>query len=54
MSKDDLNSRSCRATPYEWSRYIVASTAIKMMGKGSTPMAEKLRKIAYINDRFPG
>jgi len=25
-----------------------------MMGKGSTPMAEKLRKIAYINDRFPG
>jgi len=54
MSKEDLNSRSCRATPYEWSRYIVASTVIKMMGNSTTPMADKLRRTAYINDRCPG
>jgi len=42
MSKEDLNSRSCRTTLYEWSRYIVASTVIKMMVKESTPIAEKL------------
>jgi len=35
-------------------KYIFASTVIKMMGKGSTPMAEILRKKAYINDRCSG
>jgi len=54
MSKDELNVLSGRATPEEWSKYTVASTVIKMMAISITPMAEKLRKRAYINDRCPG
>jgi len=54
MSKETLNRLAGRATPRQWAKYIVSSTTIKMMHKGTTPMSEKLRNRAYVNDRFPG
>jgi len=54
MSKEALNNLSGRATPRQWPKYIVSSTTIKMIQKGTTPMSEKLRGRAYVNYRFPG
>jgi len=45
---------SGRATPGQWAKYIVLSTVIRMMWDGATPMAEKLRQRAYINNICPG
>jgi len=45
---------SARATPPEWAKCIVSSTAIKMLYNDKTPLAKILRKRAYINDRNSG
>lgn len=51
--RKDLDKISKRATPVQWSRYIVASTVIKLYTSSDTNIAELLRSNAYVNDRMP-
>jgi len=54
MPRETQDILSGRATPTQRAKCTVSSTAIKMMREGTTPLAEKLRQRAYINDRCPG
>jgi len=54
MPRETLDRLSGEATPTQWAKYIVSSTAIKIMQDGTTPMEEKLWQRAYVNDRCPG
>jgi len=54
LSREELDGLSGRAFSAQWSKCIMASTVIKLMKNGTTPMAHKLRQRAYINDRGPG
>jgi len=54
MSKETLNRLAGRVTPSQRAKYIVSSTTIKTMQKGTAPISEKLRNRAYVNDRFLG
>jgi hypothetical protein len=48
-----LDQESRRSTPIQWSKYIVASTVIKLYNRSDSNVAILLRKSAYVNDRMP-
>jgi exonuclease III len=51
--RTDLDVECRRATPVEWSKYIIASTVIKLYNFSDTNIARALRDAAYVNDRLP-
>jgi len=53
ISRSVLDTISQRATPAEWARYTVASTAIHLINKSTTRQATELKQKMYINERMP-
>jgi hypothetical protein len=51
--KTELDAKTKRSTPVEWSKYIIASTVIKLYNRSDTNIAVLLRSSPYINDRMP-
>jgi len=49
-----LDIISKRATPKQWSRYVLAKTVIKLFNQNNTRIGQLLRENSYINDRNPG
>jgi len=46
-----LNIISKGARPYQWARYSVAKTVIKLFNIRSTRIGQMLRQNSYVNDR---
>jgi len=53
ISRPMLDTISQRATPAQWARYTVASTAIHLVNNSTTRLAKDLKNKMYINDRMP-
>ena len=51
--REVIDKETKRATPAEWSRYVLAWTAIKLYNRSDTNISNILRKSSYVNDRQP-
>jgi len=52
QSRHILDTISRRATPAQWARYTVASTAIHIIDGSYTRLVEELRNKMYVNGRM--
>jgi len=54
VSRPNIDTQCCRATPRQWSSYITASTVIKILKtREPSVLDENLRRTMYINNRKP-
>jgi len=53
ISRPVLDTISQRATPAQWARHTVSSTAIHLVNKLNTRIATELKHKIYINDSMP-